>query len=183
MPTPTRGCCWLLHLVACSRRIPRRRALEEQAGEAKAIDACDKRLCTMLQGKDAKGEDLKCALTKTWARSTLKEADQTAVKWGFGDARCSVQINMSRQAIVNAVSGNGEIKLKVPPHTANCVVEQDGHLNPVTATVAPKIVFRDGKAIKIWINLMNVDGPPGSGPRSPRPPSSTTPSGCSIAPC
>ena len=49
-------------------------ALEEGAGEAKAIDACDQRLCTLLQRKDPKGEDLKCTLTKTWAKSTIKEA-------------------------------------------------------------------------------------------------------------
>ena len=42
-----------------------------------------------LQGKDAKGKDLKCALAETWARSTLKGADQPAVKWDFGDALCS----------------------------------------------------------------------------------------------
>ena len=54
-----------------------------------------------------------------------------------------------------------ESKLWVPPHTANCIVEQDGQVKTVTATVAPKIVFKDGKAEKIWINLLNVEGPAG----------------------
>jgi hypothetical protein len=133
-------------------------ALEEGAGEAKAIDACDQRLCTLLQRKDPKGEDLKCTLTKTWAKSTIKEADQRDVKWGFGDARCTVQINVSRGAIVAALS-DGEAKLWIAPHTANCVVEQDGHVKTVTATVAPKIIFKDGKANKIWINLLKIEGP------------------------
>jgi hypothetical protein len=135
-------------------------ALEEGAGEAKAIDACDQRLCTMLQRKDPKGEDLKCALTKTWAKSTIKEADQRDLKWSFGDARCTVQVNVGREAVVTAVSG-GEAKLWVPPHTANCIVEHDGQVKTITATVAPKIVFKDGKANKIWINLLNIDGPAG----------------------
>ena len=132
-------------------------ALEEGAGEAKAIDACDKRLCTILQGKEAKGDDLKCDLTKTWAKSTLKEADQRQVQWTFGDARCSVQINLSRATIVQAISAGG--KLWVPPHTAKCLVEQDGGVKTLTATVAPKIVFKDGKAVKVWINLLKLDGP------------------------
>jgi hypothetical protein len=135
-------------------------ALEEGAGEAKVIDACDKRLCEMVQQKNPSGEDLKCALTKTFARSTIKEADQRVVKWSFGDARCTVQINLGRGAIVAAVS-NPEAKLKVPPHTANCIVEQDGEVKTITATLAPKIVFKDGRAEKIWINLLKVDGPPG----------------------
>ena len=135
-------------------------ALEEGAGEAKAIDACDKRLCSMVQGKDPKGEDLKCALTKTWAKSTIKEGDQRDVKWSFGDARCTVQVNISRQAIIAAMNG-GASKLWVPSHTANCIVEQDGQVKTITATVAPKIVFKAGKAEKIWINLLKVEGPTG----------------------
>ena len=42
------------------------RALDEQSGEAKAIDACEKQLCTMLLTKSPTGGDLKCQLTKTW---------------------------------------------------------------------------------------------------------------------
>ena len=38
-------------------------ALEEQAGEKKALDACDRKLCTMLVEKNAAGEDLKCNST------------------------------------------------------------------------------------------------------------------------
>jgi hypothetical protein len=135
-------------------------ALEEGAGEAKAIDACDKRLCDILQQKNLKGDDLKCALTKTFARSTIKEGDQSSVKWMFGDARCTVHIDISRATIVTAVSGP-ESKLWVPSHTANCIVEQDGQLKTVTATLAPKIVFKGGKAEKVWVNLLNVEGPPG----------------------
>ncbi len=133
-------------------------ALEEGAGEKKAIDACDKRLCTIVQRKDPAGEDLKCALTKTWARSTLKEGDQRDVKWTFGDARCSVQLNLSRAKIVEALTGD-RVKLWVPAHTADCIVEEDGKVQNVTATVAPKILFENGKAKKIWINLLKVEGP------------------------
>ncbi len=135
-------------------------ALEEQAGEADAIKACERRLCTLLQQKDARGDDLTCALTKTWARSTIKEADQASVQWGFGDARCTVHINISRAVIAAALtSGDKTHKFWVPPHTANCVVEEGGVARPLVATLSPKIVFRDGKAEKIWINLKSVEGP------------------------
>ena len=135
-------------------------ALEEQKGEQPAIDACDARLCRMLQQKTPAGEDLKCALTKTWARSTIKEGDRPELTWRFGDARCSVELNVSRAAIVAAMT-DGKFKLWVPPHTANCVIEQDGQQKPIVATVAPKIVFKDGRAEKVWINLKHIDGPGG----------------------
>jgi len=142
--------------LACVCLASPARALEEGAGEAKAIDACDKRLCTMLQQKNPSGEDLKCALTKTWAKSTLK-GDRT-VGWSFGDARCTVHIDISRARIVASVTEK-ETKFAVPAHTANCIVEQDGEVKTVKATLAPKIVFKGGRAEKIWINLLHVEGP------------------------
>lgn len=135
-------------------------ALDEQKGEEAAIKDCDKRLCAILLGKNPKGPDLKCALTKTWDRSKIKEADSPQISWGFGDARCSVDLDLSRETLVNAMTAD-RITVHVPRHTANCIVEQDGKLEKVTAVLAPKIEFRDGKATKIWVRLKSVDGPTG----------------------
>jgi len=133
-------------------------ALEELRGEEAAIKACDQRLCSILLNKNPKGDDLKCALTKTWAKSQLKDADNATLTWGFGDARCSVDINLKREALVAVMTGE-RTTFRVSRHTANCIVEQGGKLEKVTAVLAPKIVFKDGKADKIWINLKSVDGP------------------------
>ena len=134
------------------------RALDEQAGEKQAIDACEKRLCTMLLTKSPKGDDLTCQLTKTWGKSTIKDADSASVKWGYGDARCTVDLNVTRAAIVSAMTSE-KFTYNVPAHTANCIVEQDGQVSTVTARLAPKIIFANGKAEKVWINLKNVEGP------------------------
>ena len=160
---PGRDVRWTLPLATLSAAfllVPWTHALEEQRGEAAAITACDKRLCTILVQKNAKGDDLRCSLTKTWARSTIKEADSHKLSWAFGDAQCSVDINLGRAVLVSALTDDHR-KLRVPPHTVNCVVEQNGKLEKVTATLAPKIEFRDGKAEKIWVNLTNVEGPAG----------------------
>src|SRR5262245_58519951 len=146
-------------LLAVALVAPPARALEEQKGEQKALDACDERLCRILQRKTQTGEDLKCSLTKTWARSTIKEADRTELSWGFGDARCTVALDISRASIVGAVTSTSAFKFWVPPHTADCVIEQDGQLKSIKATVEPKIVFKGGRAEKIWINLTHIDGP------------------------
>jgi hypothetical protein len=140
--------------------VPGTHALEEQRGEAAAIEACDKRLCTILMQKNAKGNDLHCKLTKTWARSTIKQADSHKLSWAFGDARCSVDINLNRSHLVAVLTGAGR-KFFMSPHTVHCVVELDGKLENVTATLSPKIHFKDGKADKIWVNLKEVEGPAG----------------------
>jgi hypothetical protein len=134
------------------------RALEEQKGEAQAIEACSRRLCGILLQRSLAGEDLKCALTKTWARSALKEGDQPSLVWGFGDARCSITLKVSRASIIAAIASGKTHKFWVPPHTASCVVEENGQLRSLKATVEPKIVFKDGRAEKIWINLRHIEG-------------------------
>src|ERR1700674_1108275 len=93
-------------LLAVTLSAPPAGALEEQKGEAAGLDACDQRLCHMLQQRTPAGEDLKCALSKTWARSTLKEADRIDLTWAFGDARCSIELNVSRASIVAAVTSS-----------------------------------------------------------------------------
>lgn len=133
-------------------------ALEEGRGEEAAIKACDQRLCSILLQKNPKGDDLRCSLTKTWARSKIKEAESPKLSWGFGDARCTVDINLSRATLVAVMTGERPT-FRVPTHTANCVVEQGGKLEKVTAVLAPKIVFKDGRADKVWVNLKSVEGP------------------------
>lgn len=133
-------------------------ALEQQTSEAAAIEACDRRLCAILVGKSPQGPDLKCALTKTWARSTIKKADIQQLSWGFGDARCSMDIKLSRERLVEALTDK-QATFHAGRLTANCVVEQGGRLEKVTAVVAPKIEFRGGRADKVWVRLRSVDGP------------------------
>jgi len=133
-------------------------ALDEQSGEAKAISACEKQLCTLLLQRKPVGSDLKCQLTKTWRQSTIKEAESSTLKWGHGDTRCSVDINLARAAVVSAMTSE-EFTYEIPKHTAHCVIEQNGQVTNVTAKLAPKIIFKNGKAEKVWINLKDVDGP------------------------
>ena len=134
-------------------------ALEPESGEAAAILDCERRLCTLLDQRE-KGEDLTCALSKTWVRNLIKSADQPTVKWGFGDARSSIRIHISRAHVAEALAARGtDYKLWIPPHTATCLVEIDGQARTVTATLAPKLILKDGRVEKIWVNLTNLEGP------------------------
>jgi hypothetical protein len=133
-------------------------ALEQSEAETAALKACEKQICTMILGKQPKGADLACGVQKTWAKSSLEEGNSKGVSWGFGDARCSVDLKLSRAEVVNALT-KPKHKVFVPAHDVKCVIERDGVLQPVTARLAPKLVFKNGKAEKVWINLENIDGP------------------------
>ncbi len=134
------------------------RALEEPPDEMPALKACEKRLCAMVLGKEPTGSDLQCDVQKTWARSSLEGGKDKGVSWGFGDARCSVDLKLERKDIVAALT-KPKHTVKIPAHQVNCVIEREGELKPVKAKLAPKLKFKDGKADKVWINLESIDGP------------------------
>ena len=121
-----------------------------------ATSAC----ATSCSGESPKGEDLKCALTKTWTKSTLKEADQRDVKWDFGDARCTVQININRAAVVAALAaGEYQILGSRPHRQLHRRAGRPGQDRDGDAGAQDRL--QGGKADKIWINLLNVEGPTG----------------------
>jgi hypothetical protein len=133
-------------------------ALEQSDAEMAALKACEKQICTMILGKQPTGADFACGVQKTWAKSSLEEGNSKGVSWGFGDARCSVNLKLSRADVVNALT-LPKHKVFVPAHDVKCVIERDGALQPVTARLAPKLVFKNGKAEKVWINLESIEGP------------------------
>ncbi len=133
-------------------------ALEPGEGEQEAIKACERQLCTMVLGRKDSGPDLKCDVAKTWDRDTLKKGESSSVSWGFGDARCAVDLNLSRADVIAALTKPKHV-VQIPEHEVQCVVEQDGKAKPVVAKVAPKLEFKNGKADKIWINLGDISGP------------------------
>ena len=132
--------------------------LEVTPDEEASIKACEKKICTMILGKEPAGEDLTCDLQKTWAKSSLEGGKSKGVSWGFGDARCNVDIALSRADLIAALTQRKHT-VRIPAHDVSCVVVREGEERPVAMTVAPKLKFKDGKADKVWINLEKIEGP------------------------
>jgi hypothetical protein len=133
-------------------------ALEEEPGEMDALKACEKQICTMILDKKPVGDDFKCRLSKTWAQSTIKGGETKTVRWGFGDARCSVSLKLSRADVVDALT-KPEHTIELPLHAVKCEIVRENEVKSVSALLAPKLQFKDGKAKKVWINLDKIDGP------------------------
>jgi hypothetical protein len=137
---------------------PPAHALEEPADEWDALKACEKRLCTMILGRKPEGSDLKCDIAKTWAQSSLKGGENKGVSWVFGDARCAVNLTLSRADLISALT-LPKHTVKIPPHTVKCIVEREQQVKPVTIKLAPRLEFKNGRADKVWINLKEIEGP------------------------
>lgn len=146
--------------MACLALVHPAAALEELKDEKERLKACEKQVCTLVTKKAPETGSLSCNLTKTWHRTQLKDGSKAGnLTWGFGDARCSVDLKIDNAAVVGALK-DGEATLQLADHTVSCLVEHEGS-DPTTVkmTLAPKATFKNGKAEKVWINLKEVDGP------------------------
>jgi hypothetical protein len=133
-------------------------ALDEKPADWDSLKACEKELCELILSPKPEGKDLKCTLAKTWAKKSLKKGESKMVKWGFGDARCLVDLKVERDGLVSALT-QPAYALEVPEHNVDCEVEREGEVQKVKAKLAPRIEFKKGRADKVWINLKDIDGP------------------------
>ncbi len=145
-------------LAICASVVPAL-ALDEIPDEEAKLKACEQSLCTMVIAKPASGDGLTCNLSKTWAKEKLsKGAKEKSLDWGFGDARCGVDLEASRDLIVNAVTKPAHT-LALPKHTVKCEIERGEEVTKINISMAPKIEFKDGKAQKAWLNIGDIEAP------------------------
>jgi hypothetical protein len=134
-------------------------ALDEGAKEKEVLDACEKSICELLVKKDSSGDDLKCALSKTWGKDKIKSGvEGKKIGWSFGDARCGVNLAVKRQSIVEALT-KPEYELKLDPHTIKCEVEREKELTTINISMAPKLQMKEGKVVKAWLGVGNIEAP------------------------
>ncbi|MEO1204901.1 MAG: hypothetical protein AAFV45_01080 [Pseudomonadota bacterium] len=134
-------------------------ALKPIPDEAEKLKACEKNLCTMIITKDTSGDDLSCAISKTWAKDKIsKGAESKSIDWGFGDARCTLDIGVPRESVVSSLTEK-TYDLEVPEQTVKCEIERGEEVTPINVSLAPKLTFKDGKAYKAWLNIGKIDAP------------------------
>jgi hypothetical protein len=134
-------------------------ALKPDKEEASRLYSCEEKLCRQILDKSPSDGVLHCDLAKTWGGKDIdKGAKSKSMSWGFGDAQCSVELEMNRDRIIQALNAP-KFELHVRPHQVLCKVETAKGVQPLKASLAPKIKFERGKAKKVWIRLKKIEGP------------------------
>lgn len=134
-------------------------ALEEQKDEKDKLKACEATLCTLVNKKAPADGDMACQLSKTWSKDKIKEGSASGkVSWGFGDARCAVDLKLPRASIIAALK-DAESTFQFPEQTVTCEIEREKEVTPVKLKLSPKIQFKNGQAVTAWVNLKDVEGP------------------------
>ena len=134
-------------------------ALEPVANEKEQLKTCEQRICTIALKKPASGDDLKCGLSKTWTKRTIEAGiSEKKITWGFGDAQCTVGVDIKRADLVAALSQPAHT-ITIAAHDVTCQVEREKEVVPIKLKLAPKLQFKDGKLEKAWLNVSDIEAP------------------------
>ncbi len=134
-------------------------ALEEGKNEKDNLRACERRVCDIFLKKSMQGDDLKCGLVKTWAKSSIKNGVETGkISWTNGDARCEMELNLSRPELVAAMTAPSH-HFKFPEHTIKCAIEEDKNVRQIRVVLAPEVEFKGGVATSGKVRVKKVDAP------------------------
>ncbi len=96
-------------------------------------------------------------LHPTWL-TPEERADLERVTHGLvKDASCRVAVRIERRVVDTALSET-DIVFEAPPQPVSCEVTTKSGATPITATFAPRVVFKGGVAVEATPGLANVQG-------------------------
>ncbi len=131
-------------------------AWADSRAEKEKIAQCGRELCSIAVFRKASGPDLRCDLTKTWAKEDIqKGADYKNLSWGFGSARCAAKFRAKRARLVKALTSH-EAKLKLGKQAVACEIGAQKYT--IRGTLNPELVLKDGKVTHGAIHLDDIEG-------------------------
>ena len=84
--------------------------------EAGKLKACEAQVCGLIVKKAPADGKLTCDVSKTWSRSFIEDGvKEKSFKWGLGDARCSLKLEIPNDILVKAMTEKDYV-LQIPPH-------------------------------------------------------------------
>lgn len=132
---------------------------QAEPSEAERLKQCDRDMCGVVQTKNADGKPVTCDLGKGWTKDEIVKAlSKSKISWSYGDAKCSIKIELER-ALLTSGLGAGKNTVKIPSQTVNCEIQNEGKPQPVVVKLAPKIIFKDGKASSVSLNVESIEAP------------------------
>ncbi len=131
----------------------------EEIKEKELRKACKVDLCSAFHvGKPAEGQ-VACNVLKTWRKEQLtKMVSKGGVSWPWGNARCVTNLKFDRSDLAKAITV-AEFELKLPTHLITCELEREKENYEIKMEIAPKVQFKQGKAVKAQLNWGKIEAP------------------------
>ena len=130
-----------------------------EKAEKKARKACKIEICEILATKSQQGPDIACDIVKTWRTDDIVEMLGGRIDWPWGNAVCQSKLRLKRAPPANAMS-EPRTRIVMDSQTVRCSLHQKkGKPYVVELDMAPKVTFKDGKAVSAEINWGEVSAP------------------------
>ena len=146
--------------AAATPAAPEREPTPEEKAEKEARKECKKTICDILATRDPNGSDVACDITKTWREEDITKMLGGKITWPWGKAVCQSKLEIKRADLAKAMS-EPEYEVALEPQKVSCTLAQKDRGEPyaVKITLAPKVKFKDGKAIEASINWGEASAP------------------------
>jgi hypothetical protein len=150
--------------VASAQTAPAEKKVEvqltpEELKEKDARKACKIALCTAFHVKKPTDGVVSCGVLKTWRKEQLtKMLSKGGVSWPWGNARCTADLKFKRADLIQAVT-QPDYELALDAHTVSCELDREKDKYEIKVDIAPKVQFKQGKAVKASMNWGKVDAP------------------------
>lgn len=132
---------------------------EEEKKEKELRKACKIELCSAFKSKVQKGGEVACGVLKTWRKEQLaKMVSKGGVSWPWGAARCTANLKFKRDDLIKA-STLPDFELAIDKHDIACELDREKDKYEIKVEMAPKVQFKDGKAIKAALNWGKIEAP------------------------
>jgi hypothetical protein len=132
----------------------------EEKAEKESRKACKIKLCDILVTKEPQGEDVSCDIVKTWREEDIVKMLGGQIQWPWGKAVCQSKLEVKREPLANAI-GDGEHEVLMPTQKVSCKLFQkkEGEPYVIEVAMAPKVKFKDGKAVEAALNWGDATAP------------------------
>jgi hypothetical protein len=132
----------------------------EEKAEKEARKACKAEICDIFATRDPNGPDISCDIKKTWRESAITNMLGGKIAWPYGKAVCQSKLELRRADLAKAMS-ESKYEMNLPAQKLRCTLAQkeDGEPYAIEVSIAPKVTFENGKAVRAKLNWGEASAP------------------------
>jgi hypothetical protein len=132
------------------------------AKEKEDRKACKADICKGF-AQPSEGKPIACAVTKTWLSQEIQAGFlRDKLTWPWGDAQCSADIELDRNALKEAASQPKAV-IKLKKHNISCKLgskdPKEGTAYDLKLAIEPTVSFEGGKAVKVEMGWGSIEAP------------------------
>jgi hypothetical protein len=140
-------------------KIPEVELTPEEKLERDQRKACKVALCSAFHIRKPLEGDVTCSVLKTWRKEQLeKMITKGGVSWPWGAARCTTELRFKRATLAKAMT-EPHYDAQFDRHQIKCELDREKDKYQVNVEIAPKVTFKQGKAVKAALNWGKIDAP------------------------